>query len=122
MATAAEARAFVKQNFNVDEMDGGMLKMLWDLEDGRSQLVFVNVSEELMMVVSPIAKVGSISADKVFDANDNFWGIVKFGELYCLSHVILLANADANEIAQPLEMLAVLADKMENSLGLGDVF
>ena len=121
MATRAEALAFIKGNFKVEDLGDDFLKLVWNFEDtGRSQLVFVEVRDSLLIVLSPIADVGAVSADKIIDLSESIFGVVKRGELLCLTHVVLLENADANEIEAPLELVAVHADELEEALGLGD--
>ncbi len=120
MATRAEALNFIKSNFKVEDLGDDFLKMVWTFENGRSQLVFAEVRDSLVLVLSPIAEVGRVTADKILDISESVWGIIKRGDLYFLTHVILLENADANEISGPLEILAVHADELEEALGLGD--
>ncbi len=120
MATRAEALSFIKSNFQVEDLGDDFLKMVWTFENGRSQLVFAEVRDSLVLVLSPIAEVGRVTAEKILDVSESVWGIIKRGDLYFLTHVILLENADPNEISGPLEILAVHADELEEALGLGD--
>lgn len=121
MATPAEALSFLRSNFKVEE-DGNLVTMLWNLDGDRKQIVFVSVRESILVISSPIAEVGAVSAEQILKGNDSAWGVSLMGEYYMLNHIVLLENADANEIAIPVELVAINADKVQNALGLGDKF
>jgi hypothetical protein len=121
MATSAEAISFIKSNFKVEDLGDNLLKMLWTFtETNRSQLLFVEVRDSVLLVLSPFAGAGQVSADKALEISESIFGIVKRADQLFLTHVVLLENADANEIAAPLELVAVHADDLEEALGLGD--
>ena len=122
MATSAEALAFLRSKFKIASEDGSVLSMWWTVDDDRSQLVFVETRETLMVVSSPIAEVSDVSAAKVLEASDSVFGITITADAYMLTHVVFLENADANEIEEPLELLAAHADTIQRKLGLADKY
>lgn len=122
MATSAEVINFIKSKFKIASEEGNLLSMWWTVEDDRSQVVFIETRESLMIVSSPIAEVSDVSADKVLNASDSVFGITVTADAYMLTHVVFLENADANEIEEPLELVAAHADTIQRKLGLGDKY
>jgi hypothetical protein len=120
MATPAEAVAYLRQNFKILSENGSLLSFGWNLEGGRTQLVIVEVRDNLLRILSRVAKGGTVSAEKLLTENDSIWGVALLEGDYYLTHTVLLENADANEIAGPLEIVAIHADELEEKLGLGD--
>ncbi len=122
MATSAEALAFLRSKFKIASEEGDLLSMWWTVDNDRSQLVFVETRETLMIVSSPIAEVSDVPAAKVLEASDSVFGITNTANAYMLTHVVFLENADANEIEEPLELLAAHADNIQRKLGIADKY
>ncbi len=122
MATSAEALAFLRSKFKIASEEGNLLSMWWTVDNDRSQLVFVETRETLMIVSSPIAEVSDVSAAKVLEESDSVFGITNTANAYMLTHVVFLENADANEIEEPLELLAAHADTIQQKLGIADKY
>ncbi len=122
MATSAEALAFLRSKFKIASEEGDLLSMWWTVDNDRSQLVFVETRETLMIVSSPIAEVSDVSAAKVLEESDSVFGITNTANAYMLTHVVFLENADANEIEEPLELLAAHADTIQQKLGIADKY
>jgi hypothetical protein len=126
MATRGDVLSILKKKIaSIEELgDTGIFRFEWDLGQSRSQVVMLNMAENYMHIISPFAFEKDITADKAIAANDSVWGLYKLNILsvYCLSHVVLLENADLNEIFEPLAAVAIAADEIERRLGLGDQF
>ncbi len=122
MATSAEALAFLRSKFKIASEEGDLLSMWWTVDNDRSQLVFVETRETLMIVSSPIAEVSDVSAAKVLEESDSVFGITNTANAYMLTHVVFLENADANEIEEPLELLAAHADTSQQKRGIADKY
>jgi hypothetical protein len=120
MATKQEAIEYLKSKYNVEQQTDSAYTMAWDYEGAkRSQIVFIEFFDTYILVSSPFAKVGQISADQAFDSGLP-WGVVKSGGFYCFSHAVLLADLDSSELDVPLSIMATFADGYEDTLGLGD--
>lgn len=123
MATVLEVKSFLRKNLRIEELDGtGIMKVHWELESGRTQVVLIDFTEKFMRILSPFAEEGKINVERALDVNEQVWGISKVLGLYSLTHVVLLENADPNEIMEPLLVVAAAADEVERKLGLGDRF
>ena len=116
MATWNEVDNFL-QGLGMTEKDGlwsGFYK--WD--DGRSQtIIAVKVDLEgdaldALMVASPFAKVGAVSADQAVESAVAY-GVRKLGDFYCLTDTVPIADLDDSEVLVTFEMLARLADHAE---------
>jgi hypothetical protein len=95
--------------------------MEFDTGIGRSQLVFVAGSDLTVQLRSPFAKEGQIQPGLAIQSAGMF-GVSQINDLYCLTHLILTENLDANEFDIPLGLIVEEADKIEKNLGLGDNF
>jgi hypothetical protein len=123
MATQQEVRNFIKSNYNVDELDNGSFKTVFDLGGGRSQLVFLTVNEYNVQYQSPFASVDDVSAKQALEANSEFnLGIQLQGNYYMVVHMAPLADLDASEIGEGFEYVTNVADVLEKKLVGGDKF
>ena len=120
MATQQEVKAFLRQTYNIASENGNLLGFGFKYDDGRKQGVIVEVREDLMRILSRVAKGGQISSDKVLESSDTVFGISKIEDDFYLTHVVFLENVDPNEITVPIHLVCVFADEFEKSLGLGD--
>lgn len=119
MATREDALNHIRNNYNYSESNG-LFKMEFELEGGRSQVIFVTSIEDLLLVSSPFAL--NIAADLAFRlAEETFFGIRKMGDAYVVQHVIPMSDLDASEIDFGFKSVAIQADRLESMLG-GDSF
>lgn len=121
MATFQEVIAHIKSNYVAEDMDGG-LKLEFNNDGGRTQLVFVfgQPDSPFLVISSPFAQ--NVGADAVLQiANDSVFGVKKFGDMYTLQHVVPLSDVDASEVEFGLKMVALAADELESKFG-GDRF
>ena len=104
------------------------MKLVFGLEDGRSQMVFVaglaldDPDDAIVSFISPFARTDQLSPQGLVDCmvNNNALGVAIIGDWYALKNVAPLANLDANEIEWPLAYVTIFADKLERELNLGD--
>ena len=120
MATQKEAIQFILDNFPSEKISDSLVKIVKSWDDGRSQLIFADVREEVISVLSPFAESSAISAQQAINANDTVFGVGMAGDWFALKHVVPLENVDASEMAVAFNLLSELADDIEKKLGLGD--
>lgn len=126
MATWFELTQFVQQNAQTERMDTGMLKALLNYEDGRSQLAFVLpavpfADVSIVTFMSPIGAKSAIPAAALMEEFTPF-GFRAFGDLYMVSHSVVLDTLDAPEAAFALHAVAAVADELEKKYVGGDQF
>lgn len=122
MATKQDAINYLIENYELEDLGDDSFKMLFNLDEGRSQLVFVGVFDEIMTIDSPFATTDDINANIAFKlGEDSILGIKKFGETYALRHIVPLEDVDASEIDLGLGFTARAADALEAQVG-GDKF
>lgn len=122
MPTKNEIISYLKAEHNMAENEGGSLVANYDLGNGRSQAVLVAFSgdsgEEDIMVMSPFAKMGQVSAEKVLSTTA--LPIMSSEEFYLSARVFPVANLQPEEVDYLLSIVTFHADHMEKELGLGD--
>lgn len=123
MATKAEVETFLHSKYRIETLDGGMMKLIFDQGDGRSQLVWVWLSDNVMYVSSPIAQRSEVSADHALEVVSKYsLGMQVLGDFYVLRHVAYLADLDASEAILAVEITTNLADDVEKELVGGDKY
>jgi hypothetical protein len=123
MATTAEVTTFLRNNFRIEEISTSVFKILVDLDNDRSQLVFVSVGDGLMIFTSPFASNEDITAKQALSAvQGKMFGLQDFGGFYCLAHSVFTEDLDASEILNAVGVLSFDADDLENRVIGGDTF
>lgn len=126
MASWTEIKGYVFSNYKVSSDEGNLMSLLFDMGEGRSQLVFIgylDLDEPLIRFSSPIGKVSQITAERVIEAASSTpFGVERVGDVYALRHVQLAATVDGSEIDMPIQLVTGFADHLEKTLGLGDTF
>lgn len=122
MATASETLSFIKNNYRFEDLGDNMLKLLFDTNDDRSQLVYAHISEHFLTLSSPFADKGKVKAERVFDVADGLLGVGLFGEYYVAKHLIPIEDLDPSEVGVGFGLIANVADGYEAALGLSDNF
>lgn len=123
MATWNEVTNFL-QGLGMAE-DGGLWSGIYKWDDGRSQKIIalkVDIDGDLfdaLMVASPFATVGSITAEEAIESAVGF-GVRKLGGFYCLTDSVPIADLDDNEVLVTFELLARLADNAEQKYSTHD--
>lgn len=124
MARWQDVRTFIHQQYKAEDMGENIMKLVFDVGDGRSQLVFLireallDGSEEWVVVASPFAPQAAADLAKVVDkvANLVCGGLSRIGEHLVLKHALPLANMDTNELIRPMQLVLTSADKLEQEL------
>ena len=123
MATAAEARAYIQNNYTVIELSNGYLQTEIEYSNQRSQIVFFSSTDRHGIFVSPFAKSIDISAEQVFNYSEvSPWGVKLIGSDYCVVHLAPLENLDVNEIEDGFQLVALVADTIEKAISQQDRF
>lgn len=121
MASQQEAIDFIKSNYAFNELQGGMLNFVFDLEAGRSQMVFVLVDDTKIEYFSPFGDVSDVTAKQALDAISSYsFGMQIIDDEFVVKHVVFLENLDASEIKDGFHIVASIADELEKKLVGGD--
>jgi hypothetical protein len=117
MATRGEAMKYLRGINGIKEGDDGLFSYVlsW-AEDGRSQLVFLKVVDDFIVLTSAFADKDDITAHKALDLAVIF-GVTDMGGHYGLRHVIFLEDLDESEIINGIKWLAGRADILESKVG-----
>jgi hypothetical protein len=116
MATRGEAINFLRGINGMQEDDDGGFTYVLELKDGRSQLVFLVVLDDFIVLTSPFANKDDITARKALDLAVIF-GVGDFGGHYCLRHVLFLEDLDESEVVNSVNFLGYRADSLESEVG-----
>lgn len=124
MASAKEIRKFIESEFETEYLeDLGMHRMLLELADERSHIVLVAVNDEFFEVISPFANFDDVTPKRALEvASNRLLGIQVYGESYFVKHVVPVQDIDESEVITGIQMAAIVADTLEQDLGLGDNF
>lgn len=120
MATRAEVIQKIRSYGDVEDLGDGSFKVLWELDGGRSQIVFMNVNDMMLMFVSPFASKDDITASTAIGMAVIF-GVCEVGDFYALRNVSLIEDLDESEIVNMAMVIAMRADALESEVG-GDRF
>jgi hypothetical protein len=122
MATKIEVMNFLNQKYDFDHVSDNMVKFVFNVDGGRTQLVFAWVNDDFMVISSPFASEDAITPNLAFKlAEDSLFGIKKIAGMYQVTHVVPMGDVDESEIAIGLALVANAADGLESSVG-GDSF
>jgi len=117
MATRGEAMKYLRGiNGMKEEEDGLFTYVVSWADEGRSQLVFVKVVDEFIVLSSAFADKDDITAHKALDLALIF-GVTDMGTHYGLRHVIFLEDLDESEIINGILWLGARADILESKVG-----
>jgi hypothetical protein len=119
---------YVRQNYKIAEETPGGIKLVFDVGNGRSQLVFLwrqqlmNDDEEWVQVESPCAEVGQVSLQRMLEELGKMvcGGAAIIGNHVVVRNSMLLADMDVAEFERPLQLVTGTADRLENQLFGGD--
>lgn len=119
MTTWVELKKYIHDNYKVEEVNEGFLKLLFDTESGRSQLVFIehafNDNADWVKVTSPFGKLEKIdlAAAARMLAERIVGGLIVVNELVVIANSLPLENLDANEINETMLRITFIADELE---------
>jgi hypothetical protein len=120
MASWEELRSYIRITYKVADDDGAMLKLLFTVGEGRTQIVVVAQSTtaggaEFATIASPFAELGQLEIDSVLGTMADYvvGGIVAYGQMYMVRHSVPLADLDPDEFDGPLRLVLSTADALE---------
>jgi type IV secretory pathway TraG/TraD family ATPase VirD4 len=117
MPTQAEVINYIKSNYKYEEVSNGSFKMIYDIGNGRSQVVWARVQEKFLQVSSPYAHADKLTANRALQANETVFGTQQLGDFFVLAHVAFLEDIDPSEIDKGFGIVAIMADGLEEKLG-----
>ena len=122
MATTAETLSHIKSIYRTEEVgSSGILKAVFETDDGRSQVVFLFVDEYKIQIASPFAKTSQITDAQAFEVSlDSPFGVGKLADFYVVRNTVQIADLDPSEVTIGVELTMLIADGFEKELGLGD--
>jgi hypothetical protein len=123
MASKAEVRNYIKSNFRHEDTDDlDFLKLLIELDSGRSQLTFVNILDKGIMINSIFATKDDITPAQAMNLGQSqVLGIKQLDNFYTVVNYVPTEDIDASEINTGILFCAIQADNMEQEVG-GDRF
>jgi len=129
MATWASLRQYIHSRYQVMEEQPGVLRMMFDVGDGRTQNVLVSGKSvgafEYMVIWTPICHESQISARDALVRNANMpigsLGLVPDGTII-LRHSAPLKDLEPDEFDVPLQAITQGGDMLERELAVADRF
>lgn len=125
-------KGYLHQSYKLQERTPALLKMVFDLPDDRSQLLFVELmslmdgEEEWVSVESPVGPRDAIDPSEMLTAVE---GIVvgglagsDDGKHVVLRHSLRIRTIDLDELDRVITLVCVTADRLERKLVGGDAF
>ena len=130
MATWSALTEYVRSNYKISDEKPGSLKLVFDVGNLRSQVVFLwrmtlnDGAEDWVQIESPFGKLDSVNLRGAIDAMGQTvcGGIASLGELVTVRHSVPLLNLDINEFERPLALVTGTADRLEQQFQGGDQF
>lgn len=130
MADWRSLTLYVRANYKVAEETDRMMKLLFGVGGGRSQMVFlwhqtlIGGAEDWVQIESPIGKIEEVSLVPLMRevAETVCGGIGATGDFVTFRHSVPLMNLDMNEFERPLQLVVTTADRLEHRLVGGDRF
>jgi len=124
MASWNEMKTLINKEYTVSRDDGNSITMVFDVGDGRSQLVLVSLAknadtgEEWLQISSPIGKAEELNLKRAAEMACSYLcgGIVVEADHALMLHSAPLANLDTNEFKRPLSVVLGGADAIEKEL------
>jgi hypothetical protein len=121
---------YVRRQYKVADEQPGMMKLVFDVGDMRSQVVFLwrmplqNGTEEWVQIESPFGEINSVDLRAAVVAMSKLvcGGLAAVGDLVTVRHSVPLENMDINEFERPLTLVLGTADNLERQLTGGDDF
>lgn len=129
MASWSEFKSWVESNHTIKDHSEGAISMMFGMPDGRSQLVSIVLrpapdGAEYADVFSAFGEAGRVDLDKATQEIMKMpAGAIASTDKYVgVRHSVRLATLDADEFEQPLQMVVIAADLLEQALTGGDDF
>jgi hypothetical protein len=121
-------RHYIKTEYKVDSDEGDLLKLIFQFEDGRNQLVIVEKAGEVgnsewALISTAVCEEGDIDPrDALVKSSEMIVGGLALidGGPVIYRHSIRLADLDPDEFDEPLKVAAALGDRLEGELSAAD--
>jgi len=120
VASWDQVKSYIGANYTIASDDGNLIKLVFELEGGRTQMVLVTYNAthagiEFAMISSPIAEVGTVDLVPLLrEASERVvGGVVAYGNNLMLRHAVPLADLDASDFDTPLQLVTAAADSIE---------
>jgi len=117
---------YVRSNWKVAEDTGTRLGLLFDMGDGRSQIIYLEKGgnrqgEGWIHFSSAVGRLGSVDIEKAASRAGTYLcgGVVVEGSYVTIRHSAPLENIDTNELERPLSVVLDMADAIEKDLSGG---
>lgn len=121
MATKQQAMDYMISKHDFSQIDDSLLRGLFEVSDGRSQVVTAWFGERFVSFSSPFASTNDVTAKQALDAaSETLLGIQIIDDHYCVYHLAPLADLDESEILDAISLTAISGDNLERSLVGGD--
>ncbi len=125
----ADVKRLLRKAYKVAEEDDKILAFNFDLENGRSQRVFVELAqtedgEQWIKISSCVGLIDLSEINEVLKMLDGYcWGgLTVNGEKHYISHSLLLSTASETTLISPIATLAQMADEIEEKYIGGDQY
>lgn len=130
MATWQDLANYIRAHYKVAEEAPGMMKLIFDTGDLRSQVVMVwrvtlnDGAEEWLQIESPFAELGTVDLGRALQEVGQIvcGGLAIVGNVLTIRHAAPLENLNINEFERPLGLVTNTADRLEHILSGGDQF
>jgi hypothetical protein len=130
MATWPALTEYVRSHYKVSDEKPRSMKLIFDVGDLRSQVVFLwrmsllEGEEDWVQIESPFGRLDSINLRAAIDSMGNTvcGGIASLNEFVTVRHSVPLLNLDINEFERPLFLVTGTADRLERQFKGGDEF
>ncbi len=131
MASWDDLADYLRRNYKIAEDSGTLLRLVFTLNDDRSQEVVVtrgsmaSSPQEWAMIVSFFAELSAVrdvSALLVEASEYVVGGVVQYGPRLAVRHSVPLATLDIDEFLEPFNLTLKTADLLEQKFGIGDRF
>lgn len=130
MATWNDLVGYVKTHYKIAEENPNMLKLLFETQNMRSQVVLIwhltlrGGNEDWIQIESGIGELGKLDLSRALQmvGNTVCGGLATAGGVVTFRHSVPLENLNINEFESPLALVVNTADLFENQLTGEDVF
>lgn len=129
MATWKQIKDFLRGNFNIAEDSGDMFKLIFNVDNDRSQIIYIEKikSQNHDLWVELSSPIGTIENDEINDAleilNDKMCGgMVKIGDLHFVRHCMPIDNINGEDFIAIMNIIIGVADELEERFVGGDSY
>ena len=130
MANWPALLTYVRQNYKIAEDSDTILKLIFNTDNLRSQVVFISRSErgdsgeEWVLLQSPIGPASAVDLKRAASLAEDYicGGLVIAFDMVLLRHSMPLDDLSISEFEQPLRVVVNGADQIESQLSTTDTY